>query len=84
MDASLEALRSFYLDRGYLKFNIVSSQVLLSPDRKDVYIYICIDEGPQYHFSGYGIVGKPILEPEKINALVEVKKGEVFSRKIGH
>ena len=81
MDASLEALRSFYLDRGYLKFNIVSSQVLLSPDRKDVYINVHIEEGPQYHFSGYSVVGKTILPKEKIDPLVQVKKGDVFSRK---
>lgn len=81
MDASLESLRSYYLDRGYLKFKIVSSQVLLSPDRKDVYINVHIEEGPQYHFSGYKVVGKPILPPEKINSLIQVKKGAVFSRK---
>lgn len=81
MDASLESLRSYYLDRGYLKFNIVSSQVLLSPDRKDVYINIHIEEGPQYRFAGYDVVGKMILPKEKINSLVQVKKGEVFSRK---
>ena len=81
MDASLEALRSYYLDRGYLKFTIVSSQVLLSPDRKDVYINIQVDEGPQYHFSGYGIVGNTVLPREQIDALIEVKAGDVFSRK---
>lgn len=81
MDASLEALRSFYLDRGYLKFNIISSQVLLSPDKKDVYINIHVEEGPQYHFSGYAIAGKTILPKEKIDAMIQVKKGDVFSRK---
>jgi outer membrane protein insertion porin family len=81
MDASLEALRSYYLDRGYLKFNIVSSQVLLSPDKKDVFINIHIEEGPQYHFSGYAVAGKTVLPKEKINALVQVKSGDVFSRK---
>ncbi len=81
MDASLEALRSFYLDRGYLKFRIISSQVLLAPDRKDVFINIHIEEGPQYRFSGFAISGKTILPKEKLEALVQVKKGEVFSRK---
>ena len=81
MDASLEALRSYYLDRGYLKFNIVSSQVLFSPDRKDVYINVHIDEGPQYHFAGYAIAGNTVLPKEKIEPLVQVKKGDVFSRK---
>lgn len=81
MDTSLEALRSFYLDRGYLKFNIVSSQVLLSPDKKDVYINVHIDEGPQYHFSGYEVIGNKVLPKDKVDPLVQVKKGDVFSRK---
>ncbi len=81
MDASLEALRSYYLDRGYLKFNIVSSQVLLSPDKKDVFINIHIEEGPQYHFSGYAVSGKTIISKEKIDSIVQVKEGAVFSRK---
>lgn len=81
MDASLEALRSYYLDRGYLKFNIVSSQVLLAPDKKDVFVNIHIEEGPQYHFSGFAVSGKTVLPKETIDSLVQVKKGQVFSRK---
>lgn len=81
LDASLEALRSFYLDRGYLKFQIISSQVLLSTDKKDVYINIHIEEGPQYHFSGFSISGKTILPKDKIEQLILVHKGDVFSRR---
>lgn len=81
MDASLESLRSFYLDRGYLKFNIISSQVLLAPDKKDVFINIHVQEGPQYHFSGYAISGKTILPKAKIESLIRVTPGAVFSRK---
>lgn len=81
MDASLEAIRSFYLDRGYLKFTVISSQVMLSPDKKDVFITIHIEEGPQYKFAGFNIVGKTVLPRAKIDALVQVKSGDVFSRK---
>lgn len=81
MDASLESLRSFYLDHGYLKFRIISSQVLLAPDRKDVFINIHIEEGPQYRFSGYNIVGKTVLSKDKLAELIRVEKGAVFSRK---
>lgn len=81
MDASLEAIRSYYLDRGYLKFNIVSSQVMLSPDKKDVFINIHIEEGPQYRFAGYTITGKTVISRDKIDALIQVKKGQIFSRK---
>lgn len=81
MDTSLESLRSFYLDRGYLKFNVVSSQVMLSPDKKDVFINIHIEEGPQYRFAGYAVMGKIVLPKEKIDSLIQVKQGDVFSRK---
>ena len=81
MDASLESLRSYYLDRGYLKFNIVSSQVLLSPDKKDVFINIHLSEGPQYRFAGVAVVGKSVLSKAKLDSLIQVKAGSVFSRK---
>lgn len=81
MDVSLEAIRSFYLDRGYLKFNVVSSQVMLSPDKKDVFINIHIEEGPQYKFAGAAALGKTVLSKEKIDSLIQVKAGDVFSRK---
>lgn len=81
MDASLESLRSFYLDRGYLKFKIISSQVLLAPDRKDVFINIHIEEGPQYRFSGFDFSGKTIIPKEKLSALIDFHQGDIFSRK---
>lgn len=81
MDASLESLRSFYLDHGYVKFKIVSSQVLLAPDRKDVFINIHIEEGPQYTFSGFELAGRIILPKAQLEHLVQVEKGDVFSRK---
>ncbi len=81
LDTSLEAIRSFYLDRGYIKFQIISSQVLLSPDKKDVYIDVRVKEGPQYHFSGAHVVGNTVLPKEKIDALILVRAGDIFSRK---
>ncbi len=80
MDASLEAIRSFYLDRGYLKFEIISSQVMLSPDKKDVFIHIHIKEGPQYRFSGYEVVGHPMLSKVQLARLVNIKNNATFSR----
>lgn len=81
LDASLEAIRSFYLDRGYMKFKIISSQVLLAPDKKDVFINIHIYEGAQYHVSGIKIIGKTILPREEIRRLIHIEPNEVFSRK---
>jgi outer membrane protein insertion porin family len=81
LDASLEALRSFYLDRGFMKFKILSSQVLLSPDKKDVFININLFEGPQYHVSGVKIVGNTKVSHEDIIALIDLHEGDVFSRK---
>ncbi len=78
---NLSTLRSYYMDRGYLKFTINSSQVSLSPDRQHVYVAIHITEGGQYKISGYAFTGHLILPKEKLAKLFLIKRGQVFSRK---
>lgn len=81
LDADLEKLRSYYMDRGYLKFNIDNSQVSLTPDKKHIYILIHVNEGPVYHVSGYSLEGNLLGKRAEMERLIAVKKGEVFSRK---
>lgn len=80
LNASLQDIKNDYMDSGYLKFKVDSSQVLLSPDKKSVYINIKITEGAQYTFSGFALAGKVLLKKERVNELVDIQKGSVFSR----
>jgi outer membrane protein insertion porin family len=78
----LETLRSYYLDAGYLEFSIDSTQVSITPDKKDVYIAINITEGPKYKVSSVKFAGpEKILSHEEMRKLVSVKAGDTFSRK---
>lgn len=81
LDASLENLRSYYMDRGYIHFQVDSAQVAITPDRKSVYITINLHEGSQYKVAGYDLKGKLILPEDKVKKLVKLKKGDIFSRK---
>ncbi|WP_148715641.1 outer membrane protein assembly factor BamA [Chitinolyticbacter meiyuanensis] len=80
LQADLEALRSFYLDRGYLEFSVDSTQVALSEDREAVYLTINITEGQQYKVSDVKLVGDTVVAPDELSRLIELKSGEVFSR----
>lgn len=77
----LEELRSFYLDRGYIKFEIVSTQVSISADRKEIYVTVSIDEGAPYRISDIRLAGEPEVAVEKIFPMIELRRGEYFSRK---
>ena len=81
LSADLEILRSFYLDRGYLNFNITSTQVSITPDKRDIYITINITEGEQYQIRKVTLSGELVLEPEELFPLVRINPGDVFSRK---
>lgn len=81
LSGDLETLRSVYLDDGYVNFNIDSTQVTITPDKKDIYITINITEGEQYTISGVKLAGDLILPEEKLFKQITVTKGSLFSRK---
>lgn len=80
LSADLETLRSFYLDRGYLEFNIDSTQVSITPDKRDIYITISITEGEKYTVAGVKLAGDLILPENDLKKLIKLQPGEVFSR----
>lgn len=79
--ADLETLRSFYLDQGFINFNIDSTQVSISPDKTDVYITINITEGGRYLVRDVHLQGALIVPEEELFDLVTVVQDGVFSRK---
>jgi outer membrane protein insertion porin family len=80
LGADLEALRSFYQNRGYLEFNIDSTQVSISPDKEEVYLTINLTEGSRYTVAGINIAGELAVAEPELRALIQVKPGETFSR----
>lgn len=76
----LEALRSYYMDRGYVKFSIDSSQVQLTPDKQDVYVTINITEGNVYTVREVKVIGNSVIKEDEVKNLVTIHKGELFSR----
>ncbi len=81
LSADLETLRSYYLDRGYLRFKVDSTQVSITPDKKDIYVTINIDEGALYRIKDIRLAGKLVIEPEKLFPLIHLARGQLFSRK---
>jgi outer membrane protein insertion porin family len=79
LTGDLESLRSYYLNRGYLEFNIESSQVSISPDRQDIFVTVAISEGQRYTIAGVGLSGELLGRKEELEGLLRVKQGDVFS-----
>lgn len=78
--ADLETVRSFYLDRGYVDFNIESTQISITPDKRDIYITVNVIEGEKYSVSEIKLDGQMLVPGEELQKLVRVRPGQVFSR----
>jgi outer membrane protein insertion porin family len=80
LGGDIEALRSFYLNRGYLEFNVDSTQVSISPDKQGIYITVNVTEGPQYKVSDVKLAGQMLVPEAELQKLITLKPGEVFAR----
>ncbi len=80
LSADLETVRAHYLNNGYIDFTIDSTQVSISPDKRDIYITVNITEGEKYVLSDVQLAGTFLVPKEELEKLVKIKAGDVFSR----
>ena len=80
LSGDLERLNSWYLDRGYIDFNVDSTQVSISQNKRDMFITAGVSEGEQYKISDIRVTGDTVLPQEEIERLVIQKEGDIFSR----
>jgi len=78
LNADLEAIKAYYLNRGYLEFRIDSTQVAISPDKQDITIAINVTEGPRYVITGVKLDGDYLGKDDTFRKLVTIKPGEAY------
>ena len=79
LTGDIEALKSFYLNRGYLEANIESTQVSITPDKKDIYLTINISEGEKYTVSAVKLDGEMFGREEELRSLLLLRAGATYS-----
>ena len=78
LNADLETLRAHYLNRGYLEFNVESTQVAISPDKQDITITINVKEGQAYTVTSVKLEGEYLSKEDDFKSLVTIKPGEPY------
>ena len=78
LDADLETLRAYYLNRGYLEFTVESTQVAISPDKQDITVTINIKEGQPYTVSGVKLEGEYLGKEDDFKTLVLIRPGSPY------
>lgn len=82
LEGDLETLRSFYMDRGYADFRIDSTQVAISPNKKDIFITINVNEGDVYTISEVNLVGDMVIPEIYLTSLIFAQPGSVFNQNL--
>jgi len=78
LNADLETIRSYYLNRGYLEFAVESTQVTISPDKQDISITITVSEGQLYTVTAVRLEGDYLGKEAEFRELVRIKPGEPY------
>lgn len=77
--ADIEAIRSYYLNNGYLDFKVDSVQVSIAPNKKDIFIAINLTEGEQYTVSGVELAGDMLGLQDDLLPLIEIKPDSIYN-----
>ncbi|MGP9796359.1 outer membrane protein assembly factor BamA [Halomonas sp. 86] len=80
LSGDIERLRTFYLDRGYVNFDVTSTQVSIGPEKSEIFVTLNVDEGNQYRVGDVRFVGDMQISESEARQLMEIHSGDIFSR----
>ncbi len=78
LNADLETIRAYYLNRGYLEFQVESTQVTISPDKQDISITVSVNEGQPYTVTGVKLEGQYLGREDEFKSLVRIRPGQAY------
>jgi len=78
----LDKLRAFYMDRGFADFREDDVQVAISPDKRDIFVTISIEEGDRYTISDVKLAGEMVVPAEQLEFLMLAQPGQTFSQAV--
>ena len=79
LNADIESMRSYYLARGFLEFNVDSTQVAISPNKKDIAITLNVSEGERFVVSNISLQGNYLGKDDEFKSLVVIRPGEAYN-----
>lgn len=82
LEGDLETLRSYYMNRGYADFRVESTQVAISPNKKDIFVTIAVEEGDQYTINDVKLVGEMAIPENSLRGLVLARPGSIFNQAV--
>ena len=78
LNADLDTIRAYYLNRGYLEFNIETVQVTISPDKQDIAVTLTLKEGQLYTVTAVRLAGDYLGKEEEFKQLIGIQAGEPY------
>ncbi|WNC73706.1 outer membrane protein assembly factor BamA [Thalassotalea psychrophila] len=79
LQGDMETIESHYLDRGYLRYNVDSTQVSMTPNKEGVYITLNVTEGEQYTVSEVEFIGDMAGYEKTIEAISPLRTEELYN-----
>jgi len=75
-----EQLRTFYTNRGFADFRVVSAVAELTPDQEDFYITFTVDEGEEYTWGDISVETElDDLSSDFLERLIAIRPGTIYN-----
>ena len=78
-DEDLNLVSTYYRNKGYRDFRIVSDTIQFSENKKILNLVVTVDEGPQYKYRHFSWEGMTLFDEEMLQRSLGLESGDQYS-----